>query len=187
MKFPRKVFLFLVLISTFGFSNNEYLYSKVKDLEFKFQNNWDSDYSNTEYFFYGQNSLISKDKIKKDSFKIEKALFEYAKKNNLPTKECKDNKRLEIYYVKSDVLNDEKRFPEIVSDNGLLVWGLYDSGFEDKGIILLTNQGKNKTEETYAHEMYHYWYHRFCWHNVSPYDHEKSALVFETYYEEEYI
>lgn len=110
---------------------------------------------------------------------VSTALFNYASKNNFPTKTCAPRGALEIYHV-----NIDDRFSKIL-DNPGDYYGLYDPLIDDDSrVVIIFEKLESELErKVFAHEVSHYWYDRFCWGVIEP-DPEKFSYAFQAHYME---
>lgn len=184
----------LMTIFLLGFATPNRVYEPLLGVVFEESLVWYSENLNvnTTYVFMGQDDKLSEKEIERVSYKSEAAIQHYAGAKGYPVEECREIKTLEIYYVSEEVLNDSKRFPTFINENlgpNDIVWGAYDPvhKHKDYAVLIISNPGGNKTEETQAHELFHYWYDRFCWERVASGSPEEAALEFETFYEKNYM
>jgi len=108
-------------------------------------------------------------------------LFDFAKIKKLSSVECISDRKLDIYNVSFDILNDG-RFPEWSNQSPFGIWALYDPRVNsDKSSIMITDQGDSRNDIILSHELAHYWYDRLCWNKEMP-DAEAFAMEFEKFY-----
>lgn len=186
----------LSLLVTFlvGFKTMTPAYNKLSDVSFTVHDVWanTSVPLGTRYIYHGQDSALSDKEVERVIKKTEIAIQHYSKEKGYPMEQCRTIDTLEIYYVRQDELNKRGRFPIFMNENlspNDVVWGVYDpvSQSPHYAVLMISNPGGTKTEETQAHELYHYWYDRFCWERHHPGDPESAALEFETFYELNYM
>lgn len=186
--------LYVFAMFMLGFTTITPAYNKLSDITFQVHNSWKNTSMPfaTRYIYHGQDSKLSDKEVEKVVKKAEIAVQHFAKEKGYPIAECRLNDTLEIYYVKQDILNDSRRFPVFINENlgpNDIVWGIYDPVSQNPhyAVLMISDPGGAKTEETQAHELYHYWYDRFCWERYQPGDPESAALEFENFYERNYM
>ena len=183
------LFLFLVAIDSYRCK-----YSKLTDINFAYNDVWHNTNIdiNTKYVYFGQTSDISGNDIKLMSVNIESAIIKYGSLNGYPIVECRPINTLELFYIDKSILNDRIRFSGFTNNNinkNVVIWGLYDPIINQSkyAALVISNPGAKKAEETLAHELFHYWYDRFCWEAHIIGTAEDAALNFQTFYEINYM
>lgn len=133
--------------------------------------------------YFSQDGAISFADFEKEFVLASQNVLNFATEQGLPTEySCLESSRLEVYDVRYEVLNYQRRFtwnnPEVA-----MVVGLYQhfSKTQRTIIIIADGQTTKETRSTIDHEAAHYWFERLCLEKVSLLDSEGFALAFEKY------
>lgn len=181
-----------ILFLLVGFDNPSGNYEKLMDFSFDKASIVSSSklLPKTKYVIFKKYNSFSAVEVEKIIYKTEAALLDYSERNDVKITACRDIETLEIYLVSEEILNDKSRFSNFSNKNLKstdIIWGAYDpiSEYSKHAALIITDQGITKTEETIAHELYHFWYDKSCW-DLNREDPEKAALDFEDFYEKNY-
>lgn len=138
------------------------------------------------YLYCSHEGNLSKEFIDYNIRNSSSLLFDFLDSKGLVKKECGPiPKKLEIYELNMQTLNDSARFSgwQAASHNSDKIWGLYDPRNSETGVasIMLTNH-ESWNQTIFSHEIAHYWYDRLCIGNQYNNQVEEFALDFEQYY-----
>jgi hypothetical protein len=169
------LFLFFSLMLNKNIVNppakEEYIRSNFDTVEIKknkYTVYYDVEWDNFEYFTKNIDAVNNK-----------VAKFIESKKIN--TTDCKPNKKLKVYHVSLQFLNDKALFYKWqVYGKHDEIWGLYDSLYSDvEGKLYLTNHSDYQNVILMSHEVSHYWFDRLCLSEVYAGSTEDFAMEFQ--------